>query len=118
MSELKGAVFSLAIFVAFLIPFFLTMGIGSIHQHAFMKVTTEVSEIVKEEGGVTEKVNNIVSNLEEKGYEISFKDRNGATVNGKQTFGDEVIIDYRYEYQDVRGKRTLNTQNAVFVMRR
>lgn len=112
MGEMKGAIFTVAFFIALIIPFFLSMGIGAINQHAFMKVTTEVAEIVREEGGVTAKVNDIVGRLTDKGYTIQFSE------DGKKTFGDQVVINYKYKYMNVRGEETLNTQNVVFISRR
>lgn len=112
MGEMKGAIFTVAFFIAFIVPFFLSMGIGAINQHAFMKVTTEVSEMVKEEGGVTAKVNDVASRLIDKGYTIQFNE------NGKKAFGDQVVINYEYKYMNVRGEETLNTQNTVFISRR
>ena len=118
MSEMKGAVFSVAIFIGFVIPFFLLIGIGSIHQHAFMKLTTEVAEIVKDEGGVTDKVNDVVNGLDERGYTISFRNTDGSTIEGQQDYGETIIIEYEYKYDNVKGEETLNTHNVVVVSRR
>ena len=118
MSELKGAIFSMAIFVAFIVPLFLQISVGSVHQHAFMKVSTEVTSMVKEEGGVTERVNEVVNNLNEKGYTITFKDESGAIISGQQEFGSTIVIDFDYNYKNVRGEETLNTTNTVSVVRR
>ncbi|WP_121639684.1 hypothetical protein [Virgibacillus sp. Bac330] len=118
MAELKGAIFSMAIFIGFVVPVFLTIGIGSIHQHAFLKVTTEVGELVKEEGGVTHHVQEVVENLKDRGYAITFKNKDGTTISTKQDYGDEIQITYNYTYQDVRGDRTLDAFDTVFINRR
>lgn len=118
MTELKGSMFSMIIFIGAIIPFLLMIGIDSLHQHAFMKITTEVSELIKEEGGVTSKVKNIINNLNEKGYEITVKNQHGANVTTKAQYGDVLIIEYSYTYKSVRNNRTLNTTNTVFVMQR
>lgn len=112
MGEMKGAIFTVAFFVAIIIPFFLSMGIGAINQHAFMKVATEVTEMVKEEGGITPRVSDVANRLTDKGYEITFNN------NGGSTFGDQVVIHYEYKYINVRGEETLDTQNTVFISRR
>lgn len=118
MSEMKGFIFSTAMFIAFIIPFFLTITIGSIHQQSFLKVTTEFRELVKEEGGVTSHVNNVKQELNKKGYTITLNDTNGNVINKKADVGDTLVIDYRYQYQDVKGPQTLQTQNSVIVMKR
>lgn len=118
MSEMKGAMIGMFLFVAVIIPAVLFIGIGSLHQHAFIKISTEVTEVVKEEGGVTNRVVDIVDKLGDKGYTITFKDQNGASVNGKKDFGESVIVDFNYKYHNVRGEEELNTQNVVFVNRR
>ena len=118
MSEMKGAIFSLAFFIVFILPIFLQISIGSVHQHAFMKVSTEVTSMVKEEGGVTERVNEVVNNLNEKGYTITFRDKNGSEIIGKRGFGDKIYIDFDYTYKNVRGEENLSTNNIVTVSRR
>lgn len=118
MTEIKGSMFSMIIFLGVFFPFFLMVGIDSLHQHSFMKMTTEVSELVKEEGGVTDKVNNVVNKLRDRGYEITIKNQHGANVIGKAQYGDVLVIGYKYDYKSVRKERTLNTTNAVFVMQR
>lgn len=64
MGEHKGALKVLILFIAFIAPGLFMFGLDSLHQHAFMKVTAEVGELVKEEGGVTEKVANTVNELQ------------------------------------------------------
>ncbi|QNK89089.1 hypothetical protein H7992_05015 [Sporosarcina sp. resist] len=112
MSQMKGAIFAMAVFVGVVIPFFLMMGIGSLHQHAFLKTTTELSELVKEEGGVSEKVNQVVDQLGDRGYSISF------SKTGIVEFGEEIAIYYHYEYKGVRGVEELNTSNTVTIAKR
>ncbi|MEK4031304.1 hypothetical protein MKZ02_22635 [Pseudobacillus sp. FSL P4-0506] len=118
MGEMKAAIFSMALFIGVLFPGLLMIGIDSLHNHGFMKVTTEVAELVKEEGGVTSNVNRVVDSLKDKGYKITFKDSNGNIVSGKRTFGDTIYIVYNYTYQSVKNKRELKSQNVVHVMRR
>lgn len=92
--------------------------LGGLHQYSFMKMTTEVSEIVKEEGGVTSRVNNIVGKLSDRNYVITFTDEDGNAVDGRRSFGERVIIEYEYTYKDARGIQDLQTQNMVHISRR
>lgn len=118
MSELKGAIFAGVIFIAVIFPGLLMFGIDSLHQHAFMKMTTEMHELVKEEGGVGEKTKQMVQSLEQRGYTISFKDQYGNPINGKVNYGDTVNIQYNYTYKSVMEERQLETNNRVFIMKR
>lgn len=118
MAQMKGNIVGLILFIGLIMPMLLMIGIDSIHQNAFMKMTAEVGEIVKGEGGVTSEVNRVVNNLEERGYTISFTDKQGNAVTSKRFFGDEIVIHYNYKYINVRGEKELNTTNDVFIMRR
>lgn len=118
MSEMKGAMIGMFLFVAVIIPAVLFIGIGSLHQHAFIKISTEVTEIVKEEGGVTDRVAEVASSLSERGYTIVFKNDEGNQIGGKRDFGETIIVDFNYKYHNVRGEQELNTENVVFVNRR
>lgn len=118
MSELKSALFAMALFVAFIIPLFLQVSIGSLHQHAFMKWTTEVTTMVEDEGGRTSKVDNVIGSMEEKGYTVSIKNGSGQSVNGKQDYGTDLIVEFDYDYKNVRGIENLSTKNEVSVTRR
>lgn len=118
MGELKGGVLMTLFFTAVVIPIILAFSIDSLQQHSFMKVTTEVSDLVKEEAGVSDRVKDTVSRLNDKGYTISFTNQNGQFVNNKVNYGDTVIINYEYIYESVRSQKTLKTVNQVFVMTR
>lgn len=118
MAEMKSALIAMAIFVAFIVPFLFMISIGSLHQNAFMKITNEVTQVVKEEGGITEKVQNLVDELSDRGYTITFRNADGQVISGKQSFGETIVIDYEYTHHNVRGEEKLKTQSVVFVSRR
>ena len=60
------------LFVAFFLPFLLSMGIQSIQQNAFLKVTTEVQQMVEYEGGITDRIKNVADNLNKKDLHYHF----------------------------------------------
>ncbi|MEG0258568.1 MAG: hypothetical protein RR595_09485 [Lysinibacillus sp.] len=112
MSELKSAVFGMALFVGVIIPFLLMIGIDALHQHAFLKTTAEVSELVKEEGGVSNHVKSVTKNLEKSGYNITY------SKPSVVQFGEEIVIRYQYQYRGVWEKKKLDTRNKVVVKKR
>ncbi|MDR5021411.1 hypothetical protein FOL75_04920 [Bacillus thuringiensis] len=118
MGELKGFIFSLLLYVVFFLPFQIFLGIQSIHQNAFMKVTTEVQQMVDSEGGVTPRIQGVVNKLHAKGYDVTFKDQKGSSISGKQPVGTVIEIQYNYKYVNVYREEKLNTSNYVSVMRR
>lgn len=118
MGEIKGMMIAFVLFVAFFFPGTMMLFIDSLHQHEFMKQTTEVSELVKKEGGVTGAVQSKVSQLSGRGYSINFLSSGGQAVSGKLEYGQSVDILYSYTYQSVYEERTLTTQNEVFNMNR
>lgn len=112
MSELKGGVFAMAFFVGIIIPFLLMIGIDSLHQHAFLKTTEEMAELVKEEGGVSDHVKQVANNLSKRGYTVTF------SKSGIVQFGEEVVIRYQYKYKNVRGIKNMDTKNKVVIHKR
>lgn len=118
MGEHKGALKVFILFIAFIAPGLFMFGLDSLHQHAFMKVTAEVGELVKEEGGVTEKVANTVNELQKRGYTISFKDSNGRSISQTVDFGETIVSNYTYKYTNVFIDRTLTTKNTIEILKR
>ncbi len=112
MSNLKGAILATVIFIAVVFPFLLMISIDTFQQHVFLKVTEEVTELVKEEGGVSEKVAQVTNRLNRNGYTITF------SKPGTVKFGEEIVIRYKYDYQNVRGKKRLDVQDKVVIMKR
>ncbi|WP_260982706.1 hypothetical protein [Lysinibacillus fusiformis] len=112
MSNLKGAILATALFAAVVFPFLLMMSIDAFQQHAFLKMTEEVTELVKEEGGVSEHVAQVTKRLKKKDLTVTF------SKPGLVKFGEEIVIGYNYEYQNVRGKKTLGGQDIVIIMKR
>ncbi|SCY85011.1 hypothetical protein [Lysinibacillus fusiformis] len=112
MSNLKGAILATALFAAVVFPFLLMMSIDAFQQHAFLKMTEEVTELVKEEGGVSEHVAQVTKRLKTKDLTVTF------SKPGLVKFGEEIVIGYNYEYQNVRGKKTLDGQDVVIIMKR
>jgi len=118
MGEIKGAIISILIFICFFIPTILLVGIDVIHNQGFMKTTSEVTELVKKEGGVTSTVLSSVDKLEDRGYNIRFYNENGQQIRGFVGYGKTVYIEYQYTYHNIFGNKTLRTKNQVFNMNR
>jgi|GEM_PF-1504138 len=112
MSNLKGAILATALFAAVVFPFLLMMSIDAFHQHAFLKMTEEVTELVKEEGGVSEHVSQVAERLKKKDLTVTF------SKPGLVKFGEDIVIGYEYNYQNVRGKKTLDGQDKIVIMKR
>lgn len=55
-------------------------------------MTEEVTELVKEEGGVSEHVTQITKRLKKKDLTVTF------SKLGLVKFGEEIVIGYNYEY--------------------
>lgn len=118
MSQMKAAILSAFVFAIIVIPFVLSVFIDSINQSGFIKVTTEVAEMVKAEGGVTPKVSNVTNALNKRGYSITFKNSDGISISGQQKAGTEIIMMSNYKYANVMQDQTLNTENSIRVLKR
>lgn len=113
MGESKGFVITLVFFLLFAVPVTLMFAKDAIEQHAFMKMTTELSVVVKEEGGVTGSAASLVNEMEQKGYEIQF------SSYGKVPYGTTITANFEYKYKNFFIKeRVLRKQNTIQILKR
>ncbi|WP_144787831.1 hypothetical protein [Lysinibacillus fusiformis] len=112
MSNLKGAILAMALWVGVVFPFLLSFGIDSLQQRAYLSTTEKMAELLRQEGGVSDQVQQVANNLKGKGYIVTFSKPNLVQ------FGEEIVIRYQYEYENVRGKQKLDTQNKVVIAKR
>lgn len=112
MSNLKGAILAMALWVGVVFPFLLSLGIDSLQQRAYLSTTEKMAELIRQEGGVSEQVQQVANNLKGKGYIVTF------SKPSLVQFGEEIVIRYQYEYQNVRGKQKLDSQNKVVIDKR
>ncbi|QTB15455.1 hypothetical protein J2B92_09825 [Lysinibacillus sphaericus] len=112
MSNLKGAILAMALWVGVVFPFLLSFGIDSLQQRAYLSTTEKMAELLRQEGGVSDQVQQVANNLKSKGYIVTF------SKPSLVQFGEEIVIRYQYEYENVRGKQKLDTQNKVVIAKR
>lgn len=112
MSNLKGAILAMALWVGVVFPFLLSFGIDSLQQRAYLSTTEKMAELLRQEGGVSDRVQQVANNLKGKGYIVTF------SKPSLVQFGEEIVIRYQYEYENVRGKQKLDTQNKVVIAKR
>ena len=115
---MKSALFAILFFIGFIVPGLLMFGIDSLNQNAFMKVTKEITELVQEDAGVSDRVKSVVNDYKQKGYVITFRDQQGQSVNGIVNFGDTVYVTYEYTFKSVFKDQTLKSTNKAFIMKR
>ncbi|WP_025731378.1 hypothetical protein [Heyndrickxia ginsengihumi] len=120
MSQMKGAIFSLMIFVAVVVPAVLYITITNVYVNAFLKTTTEVDQVVLQEGGNTATVQNITNGLKDKGYTITLSDENNQPLDAGEKVepGDEIKVHYELKYNGVYSEQTLQSEDSVHVLRR
>lgn len=114
MGEKKGFLFTLFILGAFVLPFALDIWIANVRSDQFMKVATEMHQLVEQEGGATATVMEVRDKLAEGGLNVTFSHQ------GRQPVGTEVVIRYQYEYHGIIGTilKEYDTTNKVIVSRR
>ncbi|MEB6549251.1 hypothetical protein MXL46_09110 [Heyndrickxia sporothermodurans] len=118
MSQMKSAVFGALFFIGLIVPALLMFGIDSLHQNSFAKVTKEITELVQEDAGVSDRVKSVVNDYKPKGYVITFKDQFGQAVNGIMNYGDTVYVNFKYTYKSVYKDRTIESTNKAFIAKR
>lgn len=118
MSQMKSMLLAMLFFVGFIVPAFLLFFIDSTNQNAFLKTTKEITELVKEDAGVSDRVKSVVNDYKTKGYTISFTDQYGQPVNGIANYGDTIQVHYQYTFKSVFKDQTLESSNKVFILKR
>lgn len=118
MGEHKGFLVGLAIFIFIIVPGILMFAVDEFQRNAFIKHTTEFGEIVKEEGGVTEKVAKLANSMQNNGYVIEIKDENGNRVNSAVEYGKVLHISFKYQYLNFFGAKELKTNSTIPILRR
>lgn len=118
MSQMKSAVFGALFFIGLIVPALLMFGIDSLHQNSFAKVTKEITELVQEDAGVSDRVKSVVNDYKPKGYVITFKDQFGQAVNGIMNYGDTVYVNFKYTYKSVFKDQTIESTNKAFIAKR
>lgn len=110
MGEKTGFLTVLLIFGIGIIPLLLSTFQDHVTSSKLLTLSTEMQQLVSSEGGVTDKVNNVVSEFENRGVNISFADKNGNTISGKVPVGQEVFMTYEF--------RDFETSNSTIILRR
>jgi hypothetical protein len=118
MGENMGYAFGLLILVVFGVPLLLGLNIDQNSRSQLLNVSTEMQQLVSQEGGVTDPVHRYANHLKEKGATVTFLDENGAAVDGKQEVGSKVYIQYKYKYQNVSSEKVAETSNTALISRR
>ena len=110
MGEKIGFMTTLLIFGIGIIPLLISTFTDHTQSAKLLTISTEVQQMVTAEGGVTEIVEGVVSNLANQGVEVSFWDKEGNPITGIVPVGEEIVI--QYEWGD------FNTTNQVLVTKR
>lgn len=145
MGEVKGAMFSLFLIVAFVLPFYFMLMIQNINVSGFFSITQTMTNIIEENGGVDAEVAGMLRNLENRDinedlntYEIKvYKlpgqsskledgkeiyptppslSRNPELANNK--YGDVLLVKYDYKYKYMNFVREQSTTHRIVVTKR
>lgn len=100
-------------FLALFVPAILLFSIDSIQSNAFDKNTSEVGELIKEEGGVVGRAYSAVQDLRDIGYEISYSPK------GAVEYGEKVTVTYKKKYKNFfTGEKELKSTQVYEILRR
>lgn len=110
MGEKIGFMTVLIIFVMVLLPVLFTSFKSHVEGSTLLNISTEMQQLVSAEGGVTDKVENVVDSLESKGVEVTITDKSGNAVTGKVPVGERVYLTYE--------KDGFKTRNSVVILKR
>lgn len=115
MGEKTGFLFALAIVVMCMLPAGIDFFTLNVTTSQFLNTTTEMQQLINEEGGITDRVKYVVNSSS---INYSFTDETGKKVDGIQDVGDVIYIDYEYEWDGLYSNESLKTTNTVRIARR
>lgn len=115
---MKAWLIGILLIIAFFFEPIVNLVLGNIHQTVFFKTTSELSDILKAEGGVNNHVTNIIAQLEARGYSIEIKDTSNNVVTSIVEPGTQLTVFYDYKFKDASGEKTISTTNNVLVLKR
>lgn len=120
MSEKLGFLLTMFLFSIFIIPFLLHIYIMNIRTDQFNKVTNEITQLVKENGGYTEEVGEVVSAIvPEASEEGTLTFSAVPSVTGKQPAGETVDMAYTATWTSFYGiEVVLETEGNAKIERR
>ncbi|GAE93081.1 hypothetical protein JCM21714_2118 [Gracilibacillus boraciitolerans JCM 21714] len=110
MGEKTGFIAVLLVFAIGLLPLCINTYVNHVYSTKLLSTSAEVQQLVSAEGGITPRVQEVVTKLESQGATIVFTDGNGNTVSGTVPVGEEIIMDYEYE--------DFQTRNSTVILRR
>jgi hypothetical protein len=110
MGEKTGFLTVLLLFGIAILPLLFNTYNSQVKTAKLLTISNEMQQLVASEGGVTDRVKNAVNKLKDQGVDITFKDKNGNTVNGKVAVGETVIMHYDYD--------GFKTSNSTIIMKR
>lgn len=112
MGEKTGFMTVLLIFGAFVLPLLLIMYINNVEGSKLLSLSTEVQQLVSAEGGVSDRVEQLVNDLADKGVDITFRDNSGNTITGRVPVGETVNIHYKYKDFETSNSTTILKRNS------
>lgn len=146
MGEVKGAMFSLFLIVAFVLPFYFMLMIQNINVSGFFSITQTMTNIIEENGGVDAEVAGMLANLEKRDinedlntYDIKvykLPGQNSKLEDGKEIYpslaksvestpelainkyGDVLLVKYDYSYKYMNFVREQSTTHRIVVTKR
>lgn len=115
MGEKTGLLFTIAIFAMFILPLSLDILSLNISTYQFLNTATEMKQLITEEGGITARVKTAVDSSR---ITYTFKNEAGNVVDGRNSPGEVLYIDYQYDWKGIFSEETLKTSNSVRISRR
>lgn len=104
MGEKTAFLAVMILFFLGVIPFLFYLYTQQVNASKLMAVSTEMNQLLIAEGDITERVNEVVEELEEKGFKITFQNENGETITSRSEIGEKINIIYEY-----KGFKTMNS---------
>lgn len=122
MSKMTETLLGLLIFSAFALVFTIQMFVGLMSSYQFSQRTTEMTQIVRETGGLGQEAVDYGKKLQKQGIQYQVTDSKGGAVSGNKGYtGKTLNVKYTGKLTFSAGfKQTLNLnrEDSVFITKR
>ncbi|MGG0656471.1 hypothetical protein [Rummeliibacillus pycnus] len=111
MENKMGFLTSILLFGMCVVPMIFDIFDGSVKSNKAMNVATELNQMLSAEGGITPRVDNVIKNLESRGYVVEMQTESGARPTGIQPAGTTIKFQVDLDGYITKGDVTVNKRS-------
>lgn len=98
----------LLIFAVAILPLLFNVFDHQVKSTKLLALSNEVQQLVSSEGDINSRVDEVVNDLQERGIDIEFTDKQNNPITNNLEVGEEVVIHYKFEDFELQNSAIIN----------